>query len=240
MAGNYRESPPGAALRLLVECFWTQQPSLRPARVLPDACIDIVFSRAGGLQLAGTMTRPLVAPAARDAFVGVRFRPGMACCLLGAPAAALADRVLPLDEIWGKRGRALAERLANSSGPEEMLAHFEAVLKPSRPVSPVQSAIGFLARNAGRVSLKEISRYAGLGERQLRRRCLEETGITPKQLARIARFRRACSSLPPHSKPDWALFAAEYGYYDQSHFIHEFQQFSGYTPGDYVRLGVAS
>jgi hypothetical protein len=43
-----------------VECFWTLQINRRaPAYpVLPDGCVDIVFSRPGELRVVGAMTRP--------------------------------------------------------------------------------------------------------------------------------------------------------------------------------------
>ena len=35
--------------------------------------------------------------------------------------------------------------------------------------------------------------------------------------------------------PNWARLALECGYFDQSHFIHDFRNFSGLTPTEYVR-----
>lgn len=228
----YREFNPPTALKSFVECFWTRRGSSGLNCVLPDTCIDIVFSRATGLAIAGTMTKVLDAPDGE--FVGVRFRAGMARQFIGVPAIEVVDTVLPLEDAWGRRGRALDEQLRSAAGSEEMVATLCAALKIPSEVSPAQQAIEFLARNAGMISLKEISRYAGLGARQLRRRCLEATGISPKHLARIARFRRACSFIHARSPQSWASLSLECGYYDQAHFIRDFQEFSGSTPGEYV------
>ena len=35
--------------------------------------------------------------------------------------------------------------------------------------------------------------------------------------------------------PRWARIAAECGYFDQSHFIHEFRAFAGATPSQFLR-----
>jgi AraC-like DNA-binding protein len=62
-----------------------------------------------------------------------------------------------------------------------------------------------------------------------------EVGLTPGHFGRVLRFRRALRALPTAGTPDWASIAADHGYFDQSHFIHDFRAFSGLTPTDYVR-----
>jgi AraC-like DNA-binding protein len=34
--------------------------------------------------------------------------------------------------------------------------------------------------------------------------------------------------------PDWSRIAAECGYYDQPHLVHEFRRLSGLTPNEYL------
>jgi AraC-like DNA-binding protein len=67
-----------------------------------------------------------------------------------------------------------------------------------------------------------------MSERQFRRRCLEESGLAPKHLCRVLRFRRACE-LGERGLP-WGLIAAEAGYFDQAHLIRDFREFTGATP----------
>jgi hypothetical protein len=164
VTGEYRELRAGAELDGFVECFWIGPASRAARSVLPDGCVDFVFSRSTGLQLVGTMTRPLLVSASNDAFVGVRFRPGMARCFLGASIVEITDRVLPLEDVWGRPGRALDKQLKDGCGPEEMLPMLQAALRHPSQVSPIQSALEFLARNGGMISLTEISRYAGVSD----------------------------------------------------------------------------
>ncbi len=204
-------------------------------RVLPDTCLDFVFSRNTGLQVVGTMTRALVLGASSEWVVGVRIRAGMMRGFLDAPGTEFTDRSLAVQALWGKRGRALEEQLQNSAGPEEMLQNLGSALVPASDASPAQRAVAHLAKHAGEISVEDSCRFAGLSARQFRRRCLEETGVGPKRLARIGRFRRACLRITPRLKIEWADFAAEAGYYDQAHLIHEFQEFSGLTPAGYIQ-----
>jgi transcriptional regulator GlxA family with amidase domain len=67
-----------------------------------------------------------------------------------------------------------------------------------------------------------------MSERQFRRRCLDESGLGPKQLSKVLRFRRACA-LGEGGLP-WGLVAVEAGYFDQAHLIRDFREFTGSTP----------
>jgi len=84
----------------------------------------------------------------------------------------------------------------------------------------------------GVVSLDEVASQAGLSPRQFRRLCREQTGLSPKLLARILRFRYAISRVHDE-RGEHAGLAADCGYFDQSHFIADFQRFSGQTPANY-------
>src|SRR5204862_5422263 len=92
----------------------------------------------------------------------------------------------------------------------------------------VQRAIEAVTNSHGAVNLEWVARQAGMSPRQFRRRCLEESGLAPKQLCRVLRFRHACS-LGERGLP-WGLIAAETGYFDQAHLIRDFREFTGNTP----------
>jgi AraC-like DNA-binding protein len=69
-----------------------------------------------------------------------------------------------------------------------------------------------------------------LSPRQFRRRCLEESGLTPKRLSRVLRFRHACRIARAAKRPNWSDIALEAGYFDQAHLIRDFHKFTGLTP----------
>ena len=62
------------------------------------------------------------------------------------------------------------------------------------------------------ISVTELASVACLSKKQFERLFNELVGANPKEYARVVRFQNQC------------------GYADQSHFIREFKQFSGYTP----------
>lgn len=237
---DYREIAPAAKFAGAIECFWinSQTGPGGAHRVLPDGCADIIFSRGSGmasLEAVGPMTRyrDFTLPPGNQ-IVGVRFRPGMWTSHLGIPGDRITDGILPLDALWGVRAQRLLERLSDAVTVEQCVQIFAASLPAEQPSSPVQRAIAWMERRHGCVRTDELAGHAGIGERQFRRVCLERTGLTPKLLARILRFRHAVSRVPQHTGA-FAGLALDCGYYDQAHFINEFHDFAGRAPSEFLR-----
>jgi len=72
--------------------------------------------------------------------------------------------------------------------------------------------------------------------RNLERKFASLVGKSPKQFIRIVRFQEVMNGII-HQKPNYLTeYAFNNGYFDQSHFIHEFKTLSGYTPSEFVKL----
>jgi AraC-like DNA-binding protein len=224
---EYREIRPSPELAGTVECFWTmrQDGDAQVHRVLPDGCADILLTDTG-IDAIGPMTTycdHVIAP--RQQMTGVRFRPGRWSSILGVPGDRILDAVVPLEDLWGtRRTRELRERLAEGA--------FEACFPRPADPSPVERAIAYLERAGGCASVDDLADEAGMSARQFRRVCLEKTGLTPKLLARVLRFRHAAARV--HAAQSAVALALDCGYYDQAHLIRDFREFAGRTP---TRLG---
>jgi AraC-like DNA-binding protein len=243
MNPRYQEFAPSPRFSAHIECFWLHSSvELVPCfRVLPDGCADIIFERPGGtrgrgLIAVGTMTRAQSFPLrARQFTLGVRFHPGMASRFLLVAGPEILDGFIALDDAWGAaRARRLAEQLAESSSPREAIARIEASLGEAPALDPVENALAWLVENRGQVPVEELADSASLSPRQFRRVCLERTGVTPKRLARVLRFRQALAHTGQGRTADWAQVALDCGYYDQAHLINEFREFSGLAPGEFA------
>lgn len=247
---TYREIQPSARLRRYVECYWWQSREA-PGEyvVLPDGCADILFSRSGsepsGLTTVGLMTTPLRAQAApAQSYFGVRFRPGMASAFVPG-AELLTDEIRSLDDLTGSAARRMFERLAESKSADAMAAVMDEALRPLNPPDAGERVLWQLA--AAETSLDDAISNSGLSVRHFRRLCLERAGVSPKYLSRILRFRKAAQRISELrglarrslAQPSWADFAVACSYYDQAHFIREFQQFAGCTPGRFLQSQAA-
>ena len=238
----YCKHRPGARLENYVECYWSRLDEGSGVHsVLPDGCADLLFTRKNNghaqLSLVGLMTKPLpVALSSGQAYFGIRFHPGMAAAFI-PEAALLNDQTEPLESIWGKTARQLSERLTNAAGAAEMIRIAEQFLRPLEPPDPTCRLLWQMRQTAA--PLENLICVAGLSNRHFRRQCLARSGVSPKYLERILRFRRSLErmrALPLHApQPSWAQFAVACHYYDQAHFIRDFREFAGCTPGRFLQ-----
>jgi AraC-like DNA-binding protein len=223
----YVESKPAAALERAVECCWSLDTLVEIGHAVPpDGCLDIVYSREMGLVAVGTMTfeqRFTLPPSSKT--IGVRFRPGMAKPFLRVSPAELTDKIAPLDDLWGARARELERRLEDEIDARTLASALIAQPAPD----PVKRAIEAIAEANGVIDLDWAAAQAGMSPRHFRRRCYEESGLSPKQLCRILRFRRA-REWASTSATGWAAIALEAGYFDQAHLIRDFNEFTGRPP----------
>ena len=231
---HYREQTATGPLSVWVECAWFLEcgDAVRNHRVPPDGCVDIVYDRENGLRAIGAMTVEQRFDYPQDSsMAGVRLRPGKSGSFLGVPAAEFTDSSVALADLWPRRAREWQKRLDDArSIRDTMRLMLRSLTVPQPALSPVQQAIDALAAANGNADLDRLAEEASLSPRQFRRRCMEASGLGPKHLARILRFRHACSIARNAARRDWASLAVDAGYYDQSHFIRDFREFTGQSP----------
>ncbi len=222
---NYRELPPPADLARYLSCLWTRHTtaddeSLEP-RVLPDSCIDIVWIGGSPPVVVGPATAAVIPRLAPDTpIAGVRFRPGMAPCLLGLPASEIRDTEALLSDIWRSGTAQLVEQAGAHPSAGVMLAALVRELRWRLPNAGAEDglvleAVALVTRDpASRVG--RISTELGLSERHLRRRFEASVGYGPKTLARVMRLQRTLRLARDGQQtcPDLATLAMMAGYAD--------------------------
>jgi AraC-like DNA-binding protein len=232
---SYREHAPGAALARWLRCGWERSgEGGAPVRVVPDGCIDIVWTDDVGLHVVGANTTAfLVDVPAGVRVAGVRMRAGAGSALLGVDAAALRDARVGLGEIWCADGGLIEERVAQSPDPLDALLQALAERAPRTPPPDplVRAAVTRLHEPRTRVEL--LARELEVSARQLRRRFEAAVGYGPKRLARVLRLERALAAA--RAGEELALVAAGAGYADQPHFAHECRALTGVAPLALVR-----
>ena len=239
---GYREHAPPAHAAHAVECVW-RSVSVHAERVPvdPDGCVDVLlrWTKASheapvthAVSIVGAMSRSeIVSVNTGDIHIGVRFRPGWAASLLRAPVDHFTDRVRPLDRYAHLDPESLIRAVVRVEHFDALASAVCAFVTPAPPdADEIQRAIDALVRSHGRLSLNALSDIANLGERQFRRVCIARTGLSPKRLARVLRFRNLTIALRASPPAPMSEVAAAHGYSDQSHMIRDARQLSGRTP----------
>ena len=98
----------------------------------------------------------------------------------------------------------------------------------------VSTALEIFWKNQIGPTVRDAAKYLGLSQRRFIQVFSAEVGITPKLFSRIQRFQQSRSFIQVNSVPNWAALALDLGYFDQSHLIREFTEFSGLSPTDYL------
>lgn len=242
----YQEYAPVAALRPWLDCVWTcrVQAGATPMahQVLPDNCIDILCQDQQDASFAvGMMTAPIsVVSSGLVQTVAARFKPGAAARFFQLPLCELNDGRADLQQLWG---RELAMRLGDALWTEPLSSQQRiAILQDflllrlnnapaPRDANLARHAIALIEARQGAVRVDHMAAQLGVSRQHLALQFRQHVGITPKLFARISRFRAvngALKTLP--AQADWAQVALQYGYFDQSHLIHDFQDFAHSTP----------
>jgi len=162
----------------------------------------------------------------------------------GVPMDEVAGRTVGLDEVLGKPGRVLAERLEEAPDwPTRFALLDEAVSarigEAPEPNRGVAWAWNRLRETHGRVSVGELGEELGWSPKRLIQRFREHVGLPPKTVARVLRFHRVVELLLRAEGNRMGELAYAAGYYDQAHFNRDFRAFAGTTPCDFLSRRLA-
>jgi AraC-like DNA-binding protein len=178
--------------------------------------------------------------------IGIRLRPGVAFLLTGVCAERWVGRRESLDgdDLLGPSVRELAAQISTLQSTDaqfNLLESFLVARLAGKEVDRrVRIALHLIQRSRGAMRVREIASRCGLSCRQLERLLRVWVGISPKPLARIARFQAALVLAGEQPASEWTYVAAEQDYVDQAHLIHEFSEFTGASPTRFTPLASAS
>jgi AraC-like DNA-binding protein len=253
---QYTELPAPPPFNRLVHCFWFLRADTaddEPQTIVPDGRAEIVLHlrepfaevREDGTvqpQASALVGGQLMSPfrlAMRGAsdVVGIRFRTEGARALFRFPLHEITGAVRPLREWHPPLAAALLDAASLGTDAPARVASLTARLgrfvreEPSRRIA---AAVERLEPPASH-SIRSLAAQLGTSVRTLERQMTEDVGLTPKELHRVLRFRRAFQLLDRAPARSWARVATCAGYYDQAHLIREFRRFAGASPSEFFR-----
>lgn len=252
---DFLQRRPAAPLDAFVDVLWWSrrtEPLAASEHILPSGTCQLVIALhdapiawaaakpeaswqpwTGGIVHGPQSTYYRAGPKPAGAVVGAAFRPGAAGATLVVPAEELLDLHVTIDELWGKSGRALHERLTSTAGPRAALALLERALTARiRMPLLMHPAVAHALRHACSQPIEQVRKQTGYSHRHFVALFRSAVGLTPKQHSRVRRFSAAVHRLATGSVR-LADLAADVGYADQAHLTREFRAFCGVPPSAY-------
>ncbi|GAA4313250.1 AraC family transcriptional regulator [Compostibacter hankyongensis] len=255
----YREFTPHPCLRPFIECYWKASADSPPFRkeesLIPDGTIELMFNfgddydqvREGmrapvkGSHIIGIRKKTLqISQTRRQEVFSVRFRPGGTYPFFRIPVHLFANAFWNITELLGKAYYELEEQLFGARDDAERIHIIDSFLLSRMETGDdyrfVSSCSRWILEHSG-ASIADTCRTFGTHYKNLERKFSQVIGLTPTELLKIRRFNSAILAM--YSKPEASLTDIAYscGFYDQSHFIREFKQLSGYTPKAFLKAG---
>jgi len=169
----------------------------------------------------------------------VCFKPGGARLFLPMPATELTNQVVDLSRVFGTAAFDLREQLQAAQANDDrvrILEHFllARVAWEQAPHPAVTFALAEFLAGHKRRSISEVTAQLGLSPKRFIHLFEEAVGLTPKVFCRVLRFQEVLCLIENGQRISWADLALSCGYFDQAHFIHDFQAFSGLRPQAYL------
>jgi AraC-like DNA-binding protein len=171
---------------------------------------------------------------------GVKLEPRALRSLLGMPLREFRDTTVNLSDLSSPALLDLEDEIANLRDADRLAdvldRFFLRALDDVEDDPAVHRLVDRIRATHGGQPILEWARDQRISERTLERRFVARMGMTPKQFARVARFK--------HSYRLWSQVATALpacrrahleGFYDESHFDREFRHFMGTSPLGRIR-----
>lgn len=251
---HYEKTNPADNLKHIIDSYWhvdsQGDSSIFTEKIIPDGYPEIIihYGDPYRINISGhweLQEKYLLGGQLRNHFhlqntgisgmVGIKLQPTTHSKLFGLNMSDLTDQVVPMPEEIHKMFLPLIENTDKSFAEIiEWLNEFFLTLLEEKQAdaNPSDLAVAEILRTNGLVSVKTLTSIANTGERQLERLFKQHLGLSPKFYSRIVRFAHIFQLIQQRDK-QWLDLVYESGFYDQSHFIRNFKEFTGEEPSNY-------
>ena len=249
---------PNSKLKDFVKRYWTldfpneNTPELNT--IIPDGTMKLIF-HYGDLYwhhpqkgekylqprcfLIGQLTQPYVVEPDGDTgtFV-VQFHPNGFLPFSTIPMKEMENKPVPISDLFGEKGSKLESSILSASTTKQRITIIEKFLTQNLTTSAsidriVKSIVDTILNENGQISVSQISERNNMTRRQLSRKFTATIGLSPKQLSKTIRLQAALKTLLSSPKSKLTDIAYENEYFDQSHFIKDFKEFTGLSPKEF-------
>jgi len=241
---TYFEFLPALQLQPYIYCYWQLKTTQTLSdqfnyKVVADGCIDIFFELNNPEDnfIMGFCKKYTEFPLHNTFnYIGVRFLPTMFPQLFKVNAAEISNRFENLRIVVPHIATFIANSFCINQGTNEIKLlfdnYFTEVISKMKFESDnrLYEAINIILKNFGVLNV-ETDLDTGISPRQLRRLFEYYIGDTAKTFSKVVRFQNILRAKPSSQSLRQNKLFFDIGYYDQAHFVKEFKNFYGVTPG---------
>ena len=256
----YRIHKPGLPLSQFIDFFFYYEgfhAEHSMEKLLPDGSIDLLidltetpkklynneeatsYTTFKKSWISGMKTNYILIDASVSNMVGVHFKPGGCYPFVDFPMVQLNDLTIDLGSVWGREANSIREAILHEPDIDKRFDILEKYFlqkgkNKMENHALVHYSVGQLVQSPQMWSIKNLSHKTGITQKHLITLFRKYVGLSPKMFSRIYKFQKVIHLIGQEEKIDWSMLAYEGGYFDQAHFIKEFQAFSGINPTAYL------
>jgi len=257
---QYQEYDIAEALKPFVKVIWSMESDSNvldetPMHILPDTCVELVahfrdpykttFSdnsisvQDQSFVVAQMKSFMKIQARGKTGLIAVRFSAPGAYHFFGIPMKEIANAETGLKNLWKDIAPQIEERIFLANTTQQRAQIIQTYLKAQLSRNGyldkgVEFCVNEIKHTKGQISVDSLVDKAGISNRQLARRFDKYIGLSPKEFIRISKFIGSLDMMNYAKGKSLTDIAIDSGYYDQAHFIHDFREFSGMTPTDYL------
>lgn len=225
-------------------------------KVLPDASVQLFIEldgrerrlKSGSHHPSRTAKKAWVTGVQRKPFsylleeaqtiLSMRFHTGGFYALTGIPQSEIENGIVEAETLFGPSILQLREAMLETKNAQDIFLMAENYFSRDieRPDTE-RRVVSYVCTHIDE-PLRSLVSKSGYSHKHLIRLFKKYLGVTPKYFQRITRFNKVLDDI--HAKRtviDWAGISSDHDFFDQAHFIKEFNHFTGMSPGSYLAAG---
>jgi len=169
----------------------------------------------------------------------IQFKPFGSYPFFHFPIHELNEKVLSAEKIFGNEILELREEILKKQTSKEKFNITESWLAKRFQQDKIPSTK--LLNILEKLQIESEANYSQVVENysKTQKHLIDQFkkyfGLTPKVFHRISRFNNILQLINNKQTVSWSQIAYQFGYSDQSHFIKEFKEFSGFNPQEFIK-----
>lgn len=212
--------------------------------IVPDGAIDIIFAcqKNPRALICGSVDQAQQHPfQPHTDYFGTRLLPEETTHLLPVSPSELINQRYDLKDLWPQQ-RGLIEEICSSGDFYQQIALFaqfdfsKALPHQTNKKALVNQLLALLLAHHGNLKINQLAVLTHYSRRYITQVFHEFTGFSLKSFCKVLRLQYVLQTLNRHPEKKLIEVAYASGFYDQAHFIKDFQNFVQLLPKEYTKI----